>query len=170
MRRGVLLLVLLLAPLVATAAGDGQETKQTVAMSQPVFEGLKKAQEQIEAKQYGAAQAELKKLRETSDLSPYETAQIWNLTAYGFYLQENYKQAIGAYLNVLKQDGLPAALEQSTLKTLSQLYFTVEDYAKALTVVDRLTDKSVTVINSHSHYDHVGGNHQFERILSVIGR
>lgn len=34
-------------------------------------------------------------------------------------------------------------------------------------VVDRLTDKPVTVINSHSHYDHVGGNHQFGRILSV---
>ncbi|MCB1749799.1 MAG: tetratricopeptide repeat protein [Gammaproteobacteria bacterium] len=139
MLRGLLLLVFLLAPLLATAAeGDGQKTKQTVAMSQPVFEGLKKAQEQIEAKQYGAAQGELKKLREKSDLSPYETAQIWNLTAYGYYLQENYKQAIGAYLQVLKQDGLPEALEQSTLKTLSQLYFTVEDYAKALTVVDRL--------------------------------
>jgi len=34
-------------------------------------------------------------------------------------------------------------------------------------VVGRLTDKPVTVINSHSHYDHVGGNHQFDRILSV---
>jgi len=34
-------------------------------------------------------------------------------------------------------------------------------------VVDRLTNKPVTVINSHSHYDHVGGNHQFDRILSV---
>ncbi|MGE0485413.1 MAG: tetratricopeptide repeat protein [Gammaproteobacteria bacterium] len=138
MLRGLLLSLLLVVPLLVTAAEGEQQTKQTVAMSQPVFEGLKAAQEQIEAKQYGAAQAGLKKLRETSDLSPYETAQIWNLTAYGFYLQENYKNAIGAYLNVLKQDGLPAALEQSTLKTLSQLYFTVEDYAKALAVVDRL--------------------------------
>ncbi len=34
-------------------------------------------------------------------------------------------------------------------------------------VVDRLTNKPITVINSHSHYDHVGGNHQFGRILSV---
>ncbi len=34
-------------------------------------------------------------------------------------------------------------------------------------VVARLTDKPVTVINSHSHFDHIGGNHQFERILSV---
>ncbi len=34
-------------------------------------------------------------------------------------------------------------------------------------VVDQLTDKPVTVLNSHSHYDHVGGNYQFERILSL---
>ncbi len=34
-------------------------------------------------------------------------------------------------------------------------------------VVDRLTDRSVRVINSHSHFDHVGGNYQFEDILSV---
>ena len=34
-------------------------------------------------------------------------------------------------------------------------------------VVDRLTDRPVRVINSHSHFDHVGGNYQFEDILSV---
>ncbi len=33
-------------------------------------------------------------------------------------------------------------------------------------VVDRLTDKPVQVLNTHSHFDHVGGNYQFERILS----
>ena len=34
-------------------------------------------------------------------------------------------------------------------------------------IVQQLTDKSVRVINSHSHFDHIGGNHQFEKILSV---
>lgn len=34
-------------------------------------------------------------------------------------------------------------------------------------VVDQLTDKPVRVINSHSHFDHIGGNHQFDDILSV---
>ena len=34
-------------------------------------------------------------------------------------------------------------------------------------VVDQLTSKPVTVLNSHTHFDHIGGNYQFERTLSV---
>ena len=34
-------------------------------------------------------------------------------------------------------------------------------------VVEQLTDKPVRVINSHSHFDHIGGNYQFDDILSV---
>lgn len=34
-------------------------------------------------------------------------------------------------------------------------------------IVDQLTDKPVSVLNSHSHFDHIGGNHQFDNILSV---
>lgn len=34
-------------------------------------------------------------------------------------------------------------------------------------IVDQLTDKPVTVLNSHTHFDHIGGNHRFEEILSV---
>ena len=33
-------------------------------------------------------------------------------------------------------------------------------------IVDQLTDKPVRVLNSHSHIDHIGGNYQFENILS----
>lgn len=34
-------------------------------------------------------------------------------------------------------------------------------------VVEQLTDRPVRVINSHSHFDHIGGNHQFDTVLSV---
>lgn len=34
-------------------------------------------------------------------------------------------------------------------------------------IVDELTDKPVGVLNSHSHYDHIGGNYQFDQILST---
>jgi glyoxylase-like metal-dependent hydrolase (beta-lactamase superfamily II) len=34
-------------------------------------------------------------------------------------------------------------------------------------IVDQLTDKPVQVLNSHSHFDHIGGNYQFDRVLSI---
>lgn len=34
-------------------------------------------------------------------------------------------------------------------------------------VVAELTDKTVAVLNSHTHYDHVGGNHSFETIYGT---
>lgn len=34
-------------------------------------------------------------------------------------------------------------------------------------LVAGLTDLPVSVLNSHSHYDHIGGNYQFERIYGV---
>ena len=122
----------------AVAQKYSEKTKQTVALSQPVFEGLQEAQELIEAKHYADGLARLRKLREKSDLSVYEMAQIWNLTGYAYYLQENYARALKSYENVIAQGDLPEGLVQSTLKTLSQLYFTIENYAKALTTVERL--------------------------------
>ena len=32
-------------------------------------------------------------------------------------------------------------------------------------VVEAITDLPVLVVNTHSHFDHIGGNHEFERIL-----
>lgn len=35
------------------------------------------------------------------------------------------------------------------------------------TVVAKLTDLDVVVLNSHSHYDHIGGNHQFDTVYAT---
>ena len=134
-----LLLALLLGASAAVHAQSGGErkTRVTVAMSQPVYKALTEAQELVEKKQYGAALKVLEALR-GKKLTPYEAAQAWNYTAYTHYLQEQYPQAIRAYEQVLAQGELPEAIVTSTLKTLSQLYFTVEQYAKALATVQRL--------------------------------
>ncbi|MCP3999647.1 MAG: hypothetical protein GY727_01920, partial [Gammaproteobacteria bacterium] len=49
-----------------------------------------------------------------------------------------YQQAIRSYEQVLAQPELPEALQQSTLKTLAQLQFTIEDYPTALKTIKRL--------------------------------
>jgi len=115
-----------------------RKTKETVAMSQQVYEKLAEIQEMIEAKDYASAQRSIEELKGRKGLSDYERAQLWNITGYSYYLQENYAQAIKAYDQVLATPGLPEALLLSTLKTKAQLHFTEEDYESALKVVRQL--------------------------------
>jgi tetratricopeptide (TPR) repeat protein len=113
-----------------------KKTKETVAMSQSVYEKLTEIQELVEAKDYASAQRLTVELRGgKKSLSPYELAQIWNISAYSYYLQENYAEAIKSYDQVLAQPELPEALLLSTLKTKAQLQFTQEDYEAALKTI-----------------------------------
>jgi tetratricopeptide (TPR) repeat protein len=115
-----------------------RRTKETVAMSQQVYEALTLIQEQLEAKEYAKAQVEIDELKTKKGLSDYERAQIYNISAYSYYLQERYAEAIRAYDEVLAQPDLPEALLMSTLKTKAQLHFTQEEYDKALIVIRQL--------------------------------
>jgi len=117
---------------------EERKTKETVAMSQQVYEKLAEIQEMIEGKDYASAQRAIDDLKGRKGLSDYERAQIWNITGYSYYLQERYADAIKAYDQVLAQPGLPEALLLSTLKTKAQLHFTQEDYESALKVVRQL--------------------------------
>jgi len=119
--------------------GSDRKTKETVAMSQQIYESLTEIQALVEAEDYKPALEKIKDLQEgRKKMSPYEEAQIWNITGYTYYLMEEYESAIGAYRKVLQQPDLPAALQQSTLKTMAQLLFTIEDYESALKTIDQL--------------------------------
>ena len=117
--------------------GKSRKTKETVAMSQQVYEKLTEVQELVENKDYATAQKLINEMTERK-LSDYERAQVFNLSAYSYYLQERYPEAIKAYDEVLKQPDLPEALMMSTLKTKAQLQFTQEDYEGALKTIRQL--------------------------------
>jgi len=114
--------------------GKSRKTKETVAMSQEVYEKLTEVQELVENQDYATAQKLINDMTERK-LSDYERAQVFNLSAYSYYLQERYPEAIKAYDEVLKQPDLPEALMMSTLKTKAQLQFTQEDYEGALITI-----------------------------------
>jgi tetratricopeptide (TPR) repeat protein len=95
-------------------------------------------QELVEAKDYAKAQVKIDSLRGQKRLSDYERAQIWNISAYSYYLQERIDDAIRAYDQVLAQPDLPEALQFSTLKTKAQLHFQQEQYDEALLVIREL--------------------------------
>jgi tetratricopeptide (TPR) repeat protein len=111
------------------------ETQETASMREATYKELAKAQEAAEAENYSEARRILDKLSD-EDLNDYEKAQLLNLSAYIYYAQDRYPQAIAAYDELLKQPGLPEALKTSTVYTLSQLTFSQEQWEKSINLLE----------------------------------
>ena len=125
-------------------SGEKRKTRKTPSMSEKVYNKLTEAQELIEAKDYVAGLAALSDLASEPKLSNYEKAQLYNYFAYTYFTLERYEDAIASYEQVLAQPDLPEALETNSLYTLAQLYFIIENYQKAVEIINRwltLTEK-----------------------------
>ena len=141
--------LLILAPGPASAQsqdenGSQRKTEKTPAMSQQVYKALTTAQGYVEKKQFKEGLAELRKLEERRNLTPYEKAQMYNYFAYTYFTMENYKDAISSYEKVLEQPDLPNSLLTNSLYTLAQLYFIQEDYKNAIVMINRWIKASDT--------------------------
>ena len=112
-----------------------EKTRRTPALRNEVYEKLSVAQQAAEANKFGEAKSALDALvREYSGkkaLNSYELANVYNFYAFIYYSQENYQEAVRSYEKVLAQPDIPEAMEIGTRYSLAQLYFVIEDYAKA---------------------------------------
>ncbi len=139
MKRFVLLMVLagvMLWTMPVVAQEDEESlgdlaTEETASMREATYKELAKAQEAAEAERYSEAIAVLDKLGK-QDLNNYERSQTLNLYAYIYYSQDNMPKAINAYEQLLAQPDLPEALKTGTVYTLSQLFFSVENWQKSI--------------------------------------
>lgn len=118
-----------------SSAAD-QPTRQTGAMSEKVYRRLAEAQEFADQEDYAGAQRILDDIKSSPKLTPYETAQLYNFYGYIFYARERYKDSIAAYETVLRQEQIPQGLKDSTRYTLAQLYFTIENWPKAIDLIN----------------------------------
>ncbi len=113
-----------------------QETRRTPALRNKVYERLAEAQVFIENRQYTEAIEALKDMESESSkkrkLNSYELANLYNLFAFVYYSQEDYKSALRAYENVVKQPDIPLAMEINTRYTVAQLYFVMEEWQNGI--------------------------------------
>ena len=121
----------------SSGKGEKRKTRKTPSMSEKVYNKLTEAQELIEANNYDQGLAALTELANEPKLTNYEKAQLYNYFAYTYFTLERYEDAISSYEKVLAQPDLPEALETNSLYTLAQLYFIIEDYKKAVDIINR---------------------------------
>lgn len=111
-----------------------RKTRRTPALSEKIYKVLGKAQECADLNDYVCAMQVLEdglgyKLQK---LNSYERAQYHNFRGFLNYSQEKYSDAIVDYRNVLSQENLPAAMEDTVTYTLGQLYFIQEDFQTSI--------------------------------------
>ncbi len=78
-----------------------------------------------------AALAELSDIR-TDRLESHEKAEIFNLFAYAYYLNDDIPQALNYYLQTISEEGANGPLVERNLKTIAQLNMLEDDFQTAL--------------------------------------
>ena len=118
---------------------DQRETRRTPALRNKVYEQLAEAQVFIEAKQYDEALEilnDMERQKGKRALNSYELANLYNLFAFVYYSQENFRGALEAYKNVASQPDIPLAMEINTRYTIAQLYFVMEDWQSGINALN----------------------------------
>ncbi|MBB3062086.1 tetratricopeptide repeat protein [Microbulbifer rhizosphaerae] len=124
----------------AQARAAEEKTRKVPSMRENVSKKLGKAQEAAEAENWNGALEALREMEADKDkFNGYEIAMMYYFYGFVYYSMERYKEAIGAYQNVLRQgsENLTEALEVETLFTVAQLSFVTENYDQSLSYLNR---------------------------------
>ncbi|GHF16882.1 hypothetical protein GCM10017044_09040 [Kordiimonas sediminis] len=115
-----------------------RNTRKVPAMSQGVHKKIQVAQEALEAKNYAEAKEGLDDVLSSTKINDYERAVAWQIKAMLAYEQDDPNGTITAYEKILTfSESIPEALELQIIFGLAQLYFTTENYDKALDYVNQ---------------------------------
>ena len=116
---------------------DAQATKQAQAVSKEVYDQIQKAQELVDAKDYGGALRLLNRLYNPDKLTEYEQANVLNYIGFVYYNQDDIPNAIRTYDRLVLIPSLEPQLLKQTTYTLAQLNMMEENYQKTLELLNR---------------------------------
>ena len=121
----------------ADADTDKTKTKQAQAVSKEVYERIQKAQEMVDEKQYQQALRTLNSLYNPDKLTEYEQANVLIYIGFVYYNIDDITNAIRTYEKMLALPSLEEQMAKQTTYTMAQLLTMEEDYAKALTTLNK---------------------------------
>ena len=115
-------------------AGAAFADSATGAIDARVFKVLAAAQRLAQASRFDEAIQRLDAAGDNRALqkSGYARGQLWNLYAYIYARQEQYRKAIAAYEKVIAEADAPQGLKLQAGYSLAQLYLQLEDYPAAI--------------------------------------
>ncbi len=116
---------------------DRTKTKQAQAVSKDVYERIQKAQDMVDEKNYNGALRALNSLYNPDKLTEYEQANVLNYIGFVYYNMDNINDAIRTYDKMLALPSLEEQMAKQTTYTMAQLLTMQEQYARALTTLDR---------------------------------
>jgi tetratricopeptide (TPR) repeat protein len=136
---GLLLFSLLAVPMVSLAKeSEGSEERQTrkaSAINAKIFEKFAAAQERMQAEDWPAAEAILNEVKAKPKLSSAEKMQLQSLYGFLYYSQGRYEDSIKAFEQIIAMPDIEPRQRTETLYTLAQLYFTIENWDKAISIM-----------------------------------
>ena len=121
----------------ADADTDKTKTKQAQAVSKEVYERITKAQDMVDEKDYTGALKLLNNLYNPDKLTEYEQANVLNYIGFIYYNMDDVSQSIRTYERMLAIPSLEPQMAKQTTYTLVQLLTMEEQYAKALSTLER---------------------------------
>lgn len=116
-----------------------RRVKRAQTMRPAIYKKLDQVRQLADDKKYAEALESVEKVKKIRRNS-YEKAMTWNMVAYVHFNQENYPQAVQAYEQVLATKNLPESLQQTTLYSVAKLHLIQEQYAQAITALNKWFD------------------------------
>jgi Tetratricopeptide repeat len=114
------------------AISVAQEAKPAAKLNAKVQKALAAAQEAIQAKDWATAATNIDAAKAVEGKGPYDEFMINELSYFTQINQKQYAEAAGSLEASLKSGYVPAADLPQRNKVLSQLYFQIENYPKAI--------------------------------------
>ncbi len=151
-------LVLSAALAVSGIAGTGALLVPTVAMAQQKVSAkvgvpLKAAQEAAQKGKYDVALAKIKEAEGAAGKTSFDQYKINELALYVYFKQGRYGDAIRILETQLASGMMPAGEKAARTKTLAQLYFRQQNYAKAGSIAKQLPgDRDMQIMVAQSAY------------------
>lgn len=134
----LILSALLLSPVFA------EDKEKTPAISPWLYKKLQKTEELIAKKSYSQAEQKLNVILPELKEKTYEQAIVLRSLSSVYALNGRYKKAAEILQKVISFDVLPKKQEQQAVLNLGQLYLAVEQYAKAIKVLEPWLAKNAT--------------------------